>query len=255
MWHPQWLEFPELAVRCDVVMRGPRLDEALGLLAELLAADLQDLEAVPVHFVEGIRLLEPLGACHGSSRGAADVWHGTTTAMRQQAVCPAARAPDTRHAGVLAGAKQSAPAGDAPAASAAGKAATAGSAPAAAAGLSYGLQAGPAAAGGLWTLAAMQAHPDEFKRVLAREVLSGKQVVLAGVVMLEAPVDAAHLQDYAARFECCSKTYCFHFWETPERTAQPAALGPLAADASSAASLRPQVSHFGCQPFEALFEG
>lgn len=63
MWHPQWLEFPELVVRCDVVVRGPRQDEALGLLAELLVSDLQELQAVPVHFVEGVRFTEPLGEC------------------------------------------------------------------------------------------------------------------------------------------------------------------------------------------------
>lgn len=51
-----------------------------------------------------------------------------------------------------------------------------------------------AGAGGLWRLSDILARPDEFRRVLSREVLSGKQVVMAGVVMLEAPVDAAHLQ-------------------------------------------------------------
>lgn len=61
LWHPQWLEFPELTVRCDVVIKGPRLDDALGLLAELLTSDLQELEAVPVYFVEGLRLVEALG--------------------------------------------------------------------------------------------------------------------------------------------------------------------------------------------------
>jgi hypothetical protein len=61
LWHPQWLEFPELAVRCDVVIKGPRLDDALGLLAELLTSDLQELEAVPVYFVEGLRFAEPHG--------------------------------------------------------------------------------------------------------------------------------------------------------------------------------------------------
>lgn len=40
----------------------------------------------------------------------------------------------------------------------------------------------------------MLARPDEFRKVLTREVLSGKQAVMAGVVMLEAPVDAANLQ-------------------------------------------------------------
>lgn len=54
--------------------------------------------------------------------------------------------------------------------------------------------AGPAGAGGLWRLSDILARPDEFRRVLSREVLSGKQLVMAGVVMLEAPVDALHLQ-------------------------------------------------------------
>jgi hypothetical protein len=44
----------------DVVVRGPRLDEALGQLAGLLAADLADLDAVPVFFVQGLQLVEPL---------------------------------------------------------------------------------------------------------------------------------------------------------------------------------------------------
>lgn len=61
LWHPQWLEFPELTVHCDVVIKGPRLDEALGLLADLLTADLQELESVPVYFVEGLRWVEQLG--------------------------------------------------------------------------------------------------------------------------------------------------------------------------------------------------
>jgi hypothetical protein len=54
------MEFPELVVRADVVVRGPRLDEALGQLAGLLAADLADLDAVPVFFVQGLQLVEPL---------------------------------------------------------------------------------------------------------------------------------------------------------------------------------------------------
>jgi hypothetical protein len=57
------MEFPELVVRADVVVRGPRLDEALGQLAGLLAADLADLDAVPVFFVQGLQLVEPLCEC------------------------------------------------------------------------------------------------------------------------------------------------------------------------------------------------
>jgi hypothetical protein len=57
------MEFPELVVRADVVVRGPRLDEALGQLAGLLAADLADLDAVPVFFVQGLQLVEPLSEC------------------------------------------------------------------------------------------------------------------------------------------------------------------------------------------------
>jgi hypothetical protein len=67
LWRPQWLEFPELTVRCDVVIKGPRLDEALNVLAELLTSDLRELEAVPVYFVEGLRLVDPLGEQHCNS--------------------------------------------------------------------------------------------------------------------------------------------------------------------------------------------
>lgn len=48
--------------------------------------------------------------------------------------------------------------------------------------------------GALWRLQDILARPEEFRRVLSREVLSGKLVVMAGVVMLEAPVDAVRLQ-------------------------------------------------------------
>jgi hypothetical protein len=68
LWRPQWLEFPEMTVRCDVVIKGPRLDDALGLLAELLTSDLQELEAVPVYFVEGLRLVDSLGEQQCDSR-------------------------------------------------------------------------------------------------------------------------------------------------------------------------------------------
>jgi len=54
--------------------------------------------------------------------------------------------------------------------------------------------AGSGSSGVLWRLRDILARPDEFRRVLSREVLSGKQVVMAGVVMLEAPADAVHLQ-------------------------------------------------------------
>jgi hypothetical protein len=61
-----------------------------------------------------------------------------------------------------------------------------------------GAAAGPssqASAGGvLWTLSDVVSRPDEFRKLFTREVLSGKQAMLAGVVMLEAPVDAAHPQ-------------------------------------------------------------
>lgn len=50
-------------MRCDVVIKGPRLDDALALLADLLTSDLQELEAVPVYFVEGLRLVDTAGVC------------------------------------------------------------------------------------------------------------------------------------------------------------------------------------------------
>jgi len=48
-------------VRCDVVVRGPRLDEALAQFAALLTADLQELDAVPVYLVQGLRFVDAFG--------------------------------------------------------------------------------------------------------------------------------------------------------------------------------------------------
>jgi hypothetical protein len=62
-------------------------------------------------------------------------------------------------------------------------------------------------------------------------------------------------QEYHARFESCTKTYSFHFRETPD-TSQPnlpAALIKTASTASS--SSRREVSHYGSRPYDALFEG
>lgn len=73
--------------------------------------------------------------------------------------------------------------------------------------------AGAVGAGGvraLWRLSDMLARPEEFRRVLSREVLSGKQVAMGGVVMLEAPVDATHLQVRAALFLLDSASPIMH---------------------------------------------
>lgn len=67
VWRPQWMEFPELVVRADVVVRGQRLDEALVQLAVLLTDDLRELDAVPVFFVQGLRLVKPLGKLAGAA--------------------------------------------------------------------------------------------------------------------------------------------------------------------------------------------
>jgi hypothetical protein len=63
-------------------------------------------------------------------------------------------------------------------------------------------------------------------------------------------------QEYQARFESCTKTYSFHFRETPD-TSQPnlpAALVKTASTASSSSS-RHEVSHYGSRPYDALYEG
>lgn len=63
------------------------------------------------------------------------------------------------------------------------------------------------------------------------------------------------LQDYQARFESFTKLYSFHHWETPDAPQPnlPAALARTQSSASS--SSRREVSHYGCRPFDALFEG
>lgn len=73
-----------------------------------------------------------------------------------------------------------------------------------------GVAAGLVRPGVLWRLADILARPDEFCRVLRREVLSGKVVVMSAVVMLEAPVDAAHLQ---------VRVTCWRFWQKPQKGA------------------------------------
>jgi hypothetical protein len=70
LWRPRWLEFPELCVRADVVVRGPRPEAALAHFAALLEADLSDLAAVAVYFPERLALLDPAAERHGG-RGAA----------------------------------------------------------------------------------------------------------------------------------------------------------------------------------------
>lgn len=58
-WRPRWLELPELAVRADVVARGPRLEAALAALAALVEADLADLAAAPTNFSDGVAFVDP----------------------------------------------------------------------------------------------------------------------------------------------------------------------------------------------------
>lgn len=58
-WRPRWLEFPELAVRADVVVRGPRADAALGHFADLLLSDIAELVDVPVYFADRLAFVDP----------------------------------------------------------------------------------------------------------------------------------------------------------------------------------------------------
>lgn len=46
LWRPRWIEFPELIVRADVVVRGPKVDAALDHFAALLENDLAELVEV-----------------------------------------------------------------------------------------------------------------------------------------------------------------------------------------------------------------
>ncbi|WIA30633.1 hypothetical protein OEZ86_000711 [Tetradesmus obliquus] len=236
VWRPQWMEFPELAVRADVVVRGPRLDEALGQLAGLLAADLADLDAVPVFFVQGLQLVAPLAGELAAAQAALAKGAGL------------GQIPATQAAGSTAAAAAAA-AGMPPAGSAGG----------------LGAAAAGGADGGLWTLADMTARPDEFRKALSRAVLAHKCVELRAVLMLEAPADAAHLTERKLRFEVAVKRYVFHFWPTVESsTEQPTAAagkpGKAKAKAKTASSYsatppQQQVAHYGSTPHEALYEG
>ncbi|GLI65138.1 hypothetical protein VaNZ11_008596, partial [Volvox africanus] len=56
LWNPQLLEFPEIEIRCDVVVRGAKLDEALRLFVDLVVADVRELNQIPVYFVDGVTI-------------------------------------------------------------------------------------------------------------------------------------------------------------------------------------------------------
>jgi hypothetical protein len=48
--------------------------------------------------------------------------------------------------------------------------------------------------GNLISLADMRSRPEEWRRVLQRGILANKVVEMQGVVMLEMPLDAKHLE-------------------------------------------------------------
>eukprot|EP00775_Hariotina_reticulata_P008243 gene8243-8433_t len=230
VWRPQWLEFPELMVRCDVVVRGPRLDEALAQFAALLTGDLRELDAVPVYLVQGLRIVDAFGAA---------VTNSSAPAQGQQRRSAAAADTYTKVKG----------------AAASGTAAT-------------GVASAPAAGiPGFWQLTNILEHPEEFKKVVSRAVLGGKNLEVSAVVLLDAPRDTQHLQERCLRFEMAVKRYCFHFWCTSDSSTEmipPAGSGPHTAQAGSSGKssttyssrkLQAEVTHYGSSPYEALYEG
>ena len=46
-----------------MAVRGPRVEGALAALADLITADLEALDALPVHFVTGVALVDQLASC------------------------------------------------------------------------------------------------------------------------------------------------------------------------------------------------
>lgn len=61
-------------------------------------------------------------------------------------------------------------------------------------------------------------------------------------------------QRYQARFESCTKVWVFHYWETAD-TSTPAVPAALARTHSTASSSKRGVFHYGCLPYDALYEG
>lgn len=49
-------------VRADVLIRGTKVDEALGHFVDLLVSDVRELAAIPVYFVTGITIQDSLSA-------------------------------------------------------------------------------------------------------------------------------------------------------------------------------------------------
>ncbi len=62
LWRPPWLEFPELDVRADVLVKGQRVEEAIGHFLSLVESDMKELDGVPVYFVEGLVITESNGS-------------------------------------------------------------------------------------------------------------------------------------------------------------------------------------------------
>ncbi|PNH08737.1 hypothetical protein TSOC_004688, partial [Tetrabaena socialis] len=75
LWRPQLIEFPELEIRCDVVVRGDKLDEALRLFVDLVMTDVEELNAVPVYFVDGIRIMDGPASVTETDKELFDKWY------------------------------------------------------------------------------------------------------------------------------------------------------------------------------------
>lgn len=54
LWKPQYMKFPELSLRADVVVRGPKVEDAIFFFLDMIAKDCEELNDVPVYFVSGL---------------------------------------------------------------------------------------------------------------------------------------------------------------------------------------------------------
>ena len=57
-----------LQVRSDVLVAGPRLDVAVHLFLDLVLTCMEEVAAVPLHFVDGLAFCDPPSqVCQGKS--------------------------------------------------------------------------------------------------------------------------------------------------------------------------------------------
>lgn len=59
VWRPSRGSLPELQVRSDILVQGPRLEEAVAVFLDVVLTSVEDVAEVPVYFVDGLVIQDP----------------------------------------------------------------------------------------------------------------------------------------------------------------------------------------------------